>query len=165
MDIKRLESFLSAAERLSSSLDAFVEEQRALGRAVREKDWVALEHTLAAAAAAGEAVARDEAARNAAWTSLVGELGLAPDTSAFRVSLALPMAARESLTDTCRALRLAAVRARIESEALGSFVGDSASMLAKTLEQLFPDRKVKVYGKSGKPKNVASDAMVVNAAF
>ncbi|HAE22873.1 MAG TPA: hypothetical protein DCG47_11190 [Spirochaetaceae bacterium] len=165
MDTNKLERFLNAATDLSSSLDAFVDEQRNVGKAVRAKDWAALEKALAQANGTSELVAFGEEERNQAWNELLAELGLPADSSVFRASLALPLAARASLTDSYRSLRLSAMRARIENDALGSFVGSSASILSKTIEELFPERKGRVYGKSGKPRALGSDALVLNAAF
>ena len=123
MDAKKLERFLDTAKDLASSLDNFVNQQRLVSKAVRSKDWIALEEALKRAEAASELVAAGETERLEAWRALLAEFMLPEDSSVYRVSLALPIDARNSLTDGYRELRLAGMRARIENEALGSFVG------------------------------------------
>jgi len=83
----------------------------------------------------------------------------------FRVSLALPLELRSVLTDAYRDLRLSAMRARIENRALDSFVGVQGSTLSKVIDELFPMRKGRIYGKTGKAREAAPESMVLDAAF
>lgn len=165
MNTITLESFLDKTAALSVVLDRFVEEQRVVASAVRARNWLDLEESLKRSYATAEMATVAEQERVAAWETLVTDLGLPSDSSVFRVSLALPLAARSPLTDAYRLLRLSAMRARIENGALDSFVGTAESTLARTIEELFPGRKGRVYGKSGKTRAVGSDALVLDAAF
>lgn len=165
MRTQSIQRFLDTAASLAQALDTFVDRQRAVTQAVRDKDWPALEAALREANRASEAVGMLEAERAGAWSHLLADLGLPPETTVFRASLALPLDQRSPLTDAYRALRLSALRARIENQALNDFVGSAASALATAIEEIFPGRKGRVYGKSGRPKAGAQGALVLNAAF
>lgn len=165
METSALHTFISRADELRLALDRFVDEQRSVSGAVRVRDWQALERALDRASAASIMVTVAEDLRNAAWSGLLAELGLPADSSVFRVSLAVPLETRSLLTDAYRNLRLSAMRARIENQALDAFVGVEGSTLSKVIEELYPMRKGKIYGKTGKARAAAPESMVLNAAF
>jgi crotonobetainyl-CoA:carnitine CoA-transferase CaiB-like acyl-CoA transferase len=165
MDTNKLMAFIDRATEQSKALDDFVEDQRAVSGAVRARDWPRLQKALEKAVASAELVAMREAARHDAWADFLDDIGEAPDATVFRASLALPLDYRAVLNDTYRALRLSALRARIENDALSGFVGEASSTLRQAIETLFPDRKGRMYGKSGKPQSVRSGALILDTAL
>jgi len=165
MDTKRLMTFIELAGQQTKALDLFVDEQRGVTGAVRARDWTALEHALERAALLAEEVAAAEARRADAWADFLDEAQLPIDSTVFKASLSLPVEYRSLLNDAYRALRLSSMRARIENEALSYFVGDAATTLRQAIETLFPDRKGKIYGKSGRAHHANSAAMILDQAF
>ena len=165
METDKLNAFIACAVEQTGALDVFVEEQRAVSTAVRSRDWPVLEKALEAAAGAATLVSQAEQRRKTAWENLTLSLDLPSDASVFRVSLSLPLEQRPTLPDAYRALRLAAMRARIETEALSGFVGEAASTLRHTMEALYPERKGHIYGRSGRPNTAATSALILNTAF
>lgn len=165
MNIERLLTFIQRAGEQARSLDSFVEEQRAVAGAVRSRDWPRLEQALERAASVAESVSFAEASRAEAWAALLDDLGQAQDATVFRASLSLPVEYRSTLNDAYRGLRLSAMRARIENDALSGFVGSAAATLRQAVETLFPDRKGRMYGKTGKPHHAESGAMILDRAL
>ena len=165
MNMDSLSAFIEHAGNQAMVLDTFVDDQRAVAGAIRTRDWQALEKALERAAMSAEAVSQAETRRIEAWTALLYELDLPLDSSVFRASLAIPVEKRASLTDTYRLLRMAAMRARIENEALSGFVGNAAATLRQAMETLFPDRKGKIYGKTGRPHHAGTGAMILDTAL
>jgi hypothetical protein len=165
METNGLAEFLAKAAEQTEALDKFVEAQRAVSAAVRARDWPKLELSIKLAGAYATMVSGAEYGREEAWDKLVAKLQLPADSSVFRVSLEIPMEYRSLLTDAYRNLRLAAMRARIENDALSDFVGTSASTLNEAIEALYPERKGKIYGRSGRTRKDQAGAMILDAAF
>ena len=165
MNIDTLMSFISRTSEQVAALEAFVDDQRAVAGAVRARDWPTLEKSLERAASAAESVSAAEELRANAWEAFIDETGLPVDSSVFRASLALPIEYRSTLNDAYRALRLTAMRARIENDALSGFVGSAAATLRETMEALFPERKGRIYGKTGRPHHAAPGAMILDTAL
>jgi len=165
MKIDTLMTFIARSGEQAAALDAFVLVQRTIAQAVRSRDWPALEKALERAAAVAETVSAAEALRADAWCDLLGETGLPCDATVFRASLSLPLEYRAMLNDAYRALRLSAMRARIENDALSGFVGSAASTLRLAMEAIFPERKGRMYGKTGRPHHADSAAMILDTAL
>lgn len=165
MNIKRLITLISLTNKQAVLLDVFVECQRDITRAVRKRDWAGLEQALEKAGTAADAVQKTESDRQECWYDFLCESGLPDNSSVFRASLVLPVEYRSGLNDAYRALRLSAMRARIENDSLSSFVGSSADTLRQAIESIFPERKGRIYGKSGKTAHSGSSALVLDTAL
>jgi hypothetical protein len=165
MDAKKLTVFMECAAEQAGALDGFVEDQRAVAGAVRSRDWQALEKALERASSSADAVTAAERRRADAWSNFLDDCGQPQDSTVFRASLALPIEYRSMLNDSYRALRLSAMRARIENEALSGFVGDAAVTLRQAMETLFPERKGHIYGKTGAARRADTGAMILDTAF
>jgi len=165
MNIDTLMTFIALSGEQAAALDAFVLVQRTIAEAVRARDWPALEKSLERAAGAAEAVSSAEALRAEAWHQFLYEMQLPVDATVFRASLSLPLEYRTALNDSYRGLRLSAMRARIENEALSGFVGNAASTLRLAMEAIFPERKGHIYGKTGRPHHANAGAMILNTAL
>lgn len=165
MDAKKLTEFIARAGEQAAAFDAFVENQRAVAGAVRARDWQRLQAALDGAQASAALVASAEAARKAAWDEFLADIGERPGATVYRASLALPVDYRAALNDAYRVLRLSALRARVENDALSGFVGEAAASLRAAIETLFPDRKGRIYGRSGRPQSAKGGAMVLDTAL
>lgn len=165
MNDQRLMSVLRLTGDQAAALDVFVECQREVAKAVRARDWAALERSLERAGAAADEVQDAERARREAWFDFLCESGLPDDATVFRASLALPVEYRAMLNDAYRALRLSAMRARIENDALSGFVGNAAATLRDAMETVFPERKGRIYGRSGRATAAGTEALVLDTAL
>lgn len=165
MNIDILMTFIERTGEQVAVLDRFVEDQRAVAGAVRARNWPELERALDSAAETAECVSSSEKARGSAWLAFLDDIGLPYECTVFRASLALPVEFRSTLNDAYRALRLSAMRARIENEALSGFVGSAAETLREAMEALFPERKCRIYGKTGMTRHTEAGAMILDTAL
>lgn len=165
MNIDSLMTFIERTGEQVVALDTFVEDQRAVAGAVRARNWPALERALERAAAAAERVSSTEKTRAEAWIAFLYDIGLPDESTVFRASLALPLEFRSTLNDAYRSLRLSAMRARIENDALSGFVGSAAETLREAMEALFPERKCRTYGKTGRTRHAETGAMILDTAL
>lgn len=165
MNTDYLADFISAAQELKQTLDNFVDAQRLLSAAVRARDWIQLEAAMSKTEETAQAVNTAEGKRVKAWKALCKSLALPEDISVFRLSVMLPLESRPGLTETYRELRMAGMRARIENHALSNFVSVEGSALAAIMEELYPLRKGRIYGKSGKTRDASGESLLVNTAF
>ncbi len=165
MNIDRLMTFIARCGEQTAAFDSFIAVQRTVAQAVRSRDWPALERSLELASTEAEAVSLAEVNRIKAWHQFLDDAALPYDCSVFRASLALPVEYRAALNDAYRGLRMSAMRARIENDSLSGFVGSAATLLRQAVETVFPERRGRLYGKTGRPQQAETGAMILNRAL
>jgi hypothetical protein len=77
----------------------------------------------------------------------------------------VPEPERTQLTDLFRRLKLAAMRAKFENASAGDYAQGNRDLLRAVLEELFPEKKHRMYGRSGKPVQPDLDALLLNTAL
>jgi hypothetical protein len=164
MGTDNLQSLIAAIERESASFDAYVEGQRIFGTALRARDWPGLEKAMAVLEAQAERIMEAEADRAAAETFVRLEFGILEE-GLHRIALVAPEPMRSRLLDTHRRLRIGAMRARLENTALGDYAAASRDLLGSVLEELFPEKRGRIYGRSGKAIQPGHDALLLNTAL
>jgi hypothetical protein len=160
-----LQKFISSANKQTGSLDTFVIEQRLMNAAMRSREWTALESAMGRANKVAAELVADEKTRLIAWHNLLSDLGFPLDTSSAKVISAIPGEYRAMLGESCRKLKTAGTRARIENDCLRAFAGSAATTLAGIMEELYPDRKGTIYGKSGSARPAGTVPIVLDTAF
>jgi hypothetical protein len=83
----------------------------------------------------------------------------------YRVALLVPEPERSELTDLYRRLKLAAMRAKFENASAGDYAATNRNLLRAVLEELFPEKKHRMYGKSGQTVQPDLDALLLNTAL
>jgi len=110
-------------------------------------------------------VAGADQARESAWRAWLEVRGL-PVSCGLRTALKeMPEDIRKLVNERHRVLRMAARRAKAENDALTTFVDRSASSLTAAIQALFPERKVKIYSRSGRQRDDRNGALVLDQAF
>lgn len=160
-----LNAVLAAMDAEAERLDAFVEEQKRLGAAVRDRDWPGTERALLELEAASRLVHEAESARRAAWSELARELGDDPSEPAAVLALKSPEPWRSALLDGRRRLRVSAMRSRVENVGLSAWTDAARGMLGAALEELMPERRGRIYGRHGRTVASGDRPVVVDAAF
>ncbi|HAP43881.1 MAG: hypothetical protein A2087_02285 [Spirochaetes bacterium GWD1_61_31] len=148
-----------------AALDYFVEQQRGMSGAIRQRTWPQLERAMQQANLAATMVAEAEAGRCRLWQDLLQELKLPANSDSTSVCAAVPSAYRSLVTGACRGLRGATSRAKLENEALRAFSGGMADNLAKVINELFPDKRGTIYGKTGSKRVAGQAPIVLDTAF
>ena len=145
-------------------LEAYVEGQKTFAAALRDREW----GTLQAAMDSLEAYARNlqavESIRAGAEAALRREVGC-PDGGFYHLALSVPEPERTELTDLFRRLKIAAMRAKFENASASSFARENKDLLGAVLEELFPEKRGKIYGRSGRALPAGHDSLVLDTAL
>ena len=83
----------------------------------------------------------------------------------YQVALLISEPERSELTDLYRRLKLAAMRAKFENASAKDYAMGNRDLLRAVLEELFPEKKHRMYGKSGKTIQPDLDALLLNTAL
>jgi hypothetical protein len=145
--------------------DDFSREQMAMSRAVRERDWVSLQKSLVTLESIAALIQGAEARREGILSELCRETDVAGEDGFYRFATWIGEPSRTALTDAYRALKVAALRVRIENDALGSSIDDARELLSGIFDELFPDRRGKLYGRTGRAVGRNLESVVVNTAM
>ncbi len=168
MTLENAAALAAAMEAEIAAFDAYVEAQRSFSDSVRARDWPALEGSMHRLESMTEHVAELENERSLAEAALRRELGIGPGEageSFYRLALRVPEPERTALTDLYRRLKIGAMRAKFENSAVSDYAVGNRTLLAQVLEELFPDKKGRIYGKSGRAVQAGHDAILLDAAL
>jgi hypothetical protein len=144
--------------------EAYVAAQRSFTAAVKERDWTALQTAIGIQDELSRAIAARESERAEAFELLRAQSGCEAG-GIYRVALLVSEPERSQLTDLYRALKLAAMRAKFENASAGDYAASNRDLLRAVLEELFPEKKHRMYGKSGKAVQPDLDALLFNTAL
>jgi hypothetical protein len=144
--------------------DAYIAAQRSFSSAVKARDWIALQTAVAIQDELVKAIADQESSRTEAFERLRAETGCEAG-GLYRVALLVPEPERTELIDLYRRLKLAAMRAKFENASAGDYAAANRDLLRAVLEELFPEKRHRMYGKSGKTVQPELDAVLLNTAL
>jgi FlgN protein. len=159
--VAALEAAMSAE---IACFEAYVAAQRSFIAAMKERDWKALETAIGIQDELTRAIAAKEAERVEAFERLRADSGC-DESGMYRVALCVPEPQRSELTDLYRRLKLAAMRAKFENASAADYAAGNRDLLKAVLEELFPQKKHRNYGKSGKAVQVDLDAILLNTTL
>jgi hypothetical protein len=83
----------------------------------------------------------------------------------YRLLSALPEIERKELTGRYRELKMASLRVRIANDNLLIYIAEVKATMAGFIEAAFPDRKGRVYSRSGAVVPADMRSMVLNRSF
>ena len=144
--------------------EAYIAAQRSFSAAVKARDWIALQTAIGIQDDLAHAITDQEGARVEAFELLRAQTGCEAG-GLYRVALLVGEPERSDLTDLYRRLKLAAMRAKFENASAGDYAAGNRDLLRAVLEELFPEKKHKIYGRSGKTVQPGLDAILLNTAF
>ena len=157
-----------ALSRIMSSeiacFDAYLAAQRSFDAAVKERDWTSLQTAIGIQDELAAAIADQESKRAEAFERLRSETGC-EGGGLYRVALLVPEPERTELTDLFRRLKLSAMRAKFVNAATGDYAASNRDLLRAVMEELFPEKKHRIYGKSGRTVQPELDAVLLNTAL
>jgi hypothetical protein len=159
-----ISSLAIAMESEIAVFDAYVEGQKRFAGALRDRDWRGLQESMSLLEGISLRLSEIEGLRARAEAELRTETGCAEE-SFYRLALFVTEPERTRLTDLYRRLKVGAMRARFENETAGQYAEGSRNLLGSVLEELFPEKKGKIYGRSGRAVQSGHDALVLNTAL
>ncbi len=148
-----------------AALEKYLEERKVLSDSIRRRDWPALQDVLLRIEGIALLAEATERNRSALWDEILAESGLPADSSVYRLALGVPEPERSMLSDSYRRLKVAALRARVENEALGEYVGETAGTIRSVVEELYPDQKGRLYGRTGRAVSAGARPIVLDTAL
>lgn len=160
----RMHSLITAMEQEAACLEEYALAQGNFGVALHGRDWPGLERSVHGLEDLAARVSALEAARAAAEASLRSALAL-HDGGFYHLALALREPERSEALDLHRRLRVAAMRVRIENQAAGEYATGAHALIGAVLEELFPEKRGKIYGRSGRARETGRDALVLDTAL
>lgn len=144
--------------------EAYVAAQRSFSAAMQARDWTALQTAIAIQDELARAIAAKESQRAEAFELLRAQTGCEAG-GMYRLALLVSEPERSELTDLYRRLKLAAMRAKFENASAGDYAAGNRELLRAVLEELFPEKKHRMYGKSGRATQPELDALLLNTAL
>jgi hypothetical protein len=143
-------------------LDSLSREEARLQLAVLEKDWTALEEAVRTMRVIADDIEGCEMQRNDAYRVLKGTLGLKSEDSFYDVLSRLPLEERQELATLYRQLRVGIAKVRSITDGIDAYVTATVGTMRDILDELFPERKGKIYSRSGSVSMAETSSMVVN---
>ena len=144
--------------------EAYVAAQRSFAAAMEARDWTSLQMAIGIQDELARAIAAKESERAETFELLRAQTGCEAG-GIYRVALLVPEPERSELTDLYRRLKLAAMRAKFENASAGDYAAGNRELLRAVLEELFPEKKHRMYGKSGQAVQPDLDALLLNTAL
>jgi hypothetical protein len=144
--------------------EAYLAAQRSFTASVKARDWTALQTAIGIQDELAQAIARRESERAECFERLRAQTGCETG-GLYRVALLVPEPERTELTDLYRRLKLAAMRAKFENAAIGDYASSNRELLRAVLEELFPEKRHRMYGRSGRAVQPDLDALLLNTAL
>ncbi|MDA8408848.1 MAG: hypothetical protein M0001_00490 [Treponema sp.] len=164
MNATFLADLLAAIESEIGGFEACVAVQKDFEKTIEARDWMALQAAMASLDGCLAEIARLEECRAGAEALLRADIG-APGEGIPGLLFHVTEPARSQLSDLHRRLRVAAMRVRLENAAIGDYAKSSGELLGEVLRELFPDKKGKIYGPSGRAVEPGHDAILLNTAM
>jgi hypothetical protein len=144
--------------------EAYVAAQRGFSAALRGREWPALQASMLELDALSSQLGERESVRAEAFEQLRAELGCDAG-GMYRVALLVDEPMRTRLTDLYRQLKLSAMRAKFENASAGDYASGNRDLLKAVLDELFPEKKAHIYGRSGKKIQNGLDSVILNSAY
>jgi hypothetical protein len=162
MEVTRSTALQDVLEQQIWVLEELAEQEAALQRAVAQRDWPAAESIIDGLRERADRFAGLEQVRHEAYLEMLHSVG-ATESVPFPVALGrLDDGSRRRLTELYRRLKAALFRVRSVSEGLDAFVAALVTTTRGILEEIYPSRKGRMYGRRGQVAGTEDWALVVN---
>jgi len=163
----QMETVFALSSAMSAEIacfEAYLAAQRSFSESLVARDWAALQIAMGIQDELARAIAEKEAERAEAFEALRAQTGCEAG-GMYRVALLVPEPERSELTDLYRRLKLAAMRAKFENASVRDYAAGNRDLLHAVLEELFPEKKHTMYGRSGRTVQPGLDAVLLNTAL
>ncbi|MDR0731411.1 MAG: flagellar protein FlgN [Treponema sp.] len=147
-------------------LEAIGEAQKQVRDAVVKREWPGFEALLTMIDRTAVELEGLEAERKALFDKLPG-VSAYPDneTGFYRFIASLPFDEQKELRAQYRELKIAALRVKINNENLLTYIAGIKATVSAFIESAFPDRKGRLYSRSGTVRPQDMRGMVLNRSL
>ncbi|MDR3356389.1 MAG: hypothetical protein LBO04_04295 [Spirochaetaceae bacterium] len=157
------DGFVKCRAVLGRELEALVEAGAAaelVAEAVKRREWADFDGRISAMNEIGARIAGYEEARSALMPGVNGSTG-----AFYQFVRRFPDEERRVLCDLYRQVRLEAARVRFRAAALASYLSEARALVSGILEAAFPEKRGKIYGKTGAERNANFGGIVLDRRF
>jgi hypothetical protein len=153
---------------LNSELEAIIkaeEAQSLVNEAVKRRDWIDFNASIESINSLTARFSALEQERMALMP--VGKRDGKRDSglSFYAFAQNFPDEERRELCDLYRRMRFEAAKLRFSAEALANYLGESRLLVAGLLKAAFPEKRGKIYGRSGAERSADLGGIVLNRRF
>jgi hypothetical protein len=138
--------------------------QKRVWDAVVKREWTDFEALMAGMGLIGAELGRLEDQRMGLVKELTADSGGRGDDF-YALTAPLPAPERHELTEKYRGLKMAGLRVRMANESLLAYMAGIKTTMAGFIEAAFPDRKGRVYSRSGAVVPQDMRSMVLNRSL
>ncbi len=146
---EKIEELKGLMETETGRLEELSALENRLQRSLLDKDWTELEGLVRNLQNLAQEISYIENSRNLLYAELQREFGLESGDGFYDFLAKLPMGTRIELSVLYRRLRLSVSDVRSVTGGIDAYVTATVSTMGKILEELFPSRKTKMYGRDG----------------
>jgi hypothetical protein len=139
--------------------------QALLRDAVLNREWTDFERLTETIAGIGAGFERLEAERTELFKNLTGVSGGGESRYFYAVAARLPPQERERLTSLYRRLKMEALRIKLANDTLMNYIKETRSAISGILENAYPDRKGKIYSRTGMEREADMKSVLLNHSF
>jgi hypothetical protein len=143
-------------------LESFARDERKLQSAMVNRQWELLEGIVNEMSHASEQVLAVETERHECYTRLREELGCDPQDSFYDFAARLDLGERMEISELYRRLKVAVMRVQALTGGIGSYVTSATTAIRDVLDELYPQRKGRIYSRGGHHTAPDDRAMVVD---
>jgi hypothetical protein len=133
--------------------------------AVTSREWTDFEGHLAELARLGEEFAALDRERQRCFAAVPGSAAASGGGGFYALVSRFPPEAQRELCALYRQLKQAAIKIRLENEALARYLKEGQTTVAAFLEAAFPDRKGRLYSRRGKQVPADMRSILLNRHF
>jgi hypothetical protein len=158
---------------LNSELEAIIEAEGAhslVSEAVKRRDWIDFNASIEAVNSLSsrfEALEQERMALTPTGEGYAGkhDSALNSGQSFYAFAQCFPDEERRGLCDLYRRMKFEAAKLRFSTEALANYLGESRLLVAGLLTAAFPEKRGKIYGRSGAERSADLGGIVLNRRF
>ncbi|MDR1971412.1 MAG: hypothetical protein LBQ46_05775 [Treponema sp.] len=147
-------------------LRGVAEAQKQVWDAVVKREWAGFEEILSMVGRISSDLEAVEGERKTLVGALAASSGGSDDETGFyRLIAAFPQEERRELTAKYRELKMTGLRVRINNDNLLTYIAGVRATMSAFIETAFPDRKGRLYSRSGAVVPADMRSMVLNRSF
>ena len=143
-------------------LEAFATEEQKLQNAIVEREWERLEEIVDTMSTASEEVLEAETERHRCYTTAHAEAGCGDEESFYDFVSRLDLGERTEISELYRRLKIAVMRVQALTGGIGSYVTSATTAVREILDELYPQRKGRIYSSGGHHSSPDERALVLD---
>ena len=157
-----LENLKELLNREAELLENFAHQEQKLQDAIVDREWDRLEGIVNEMSDASQSVLSVEHERHECYTRVREEYGCRSDAGFYDFVAHLDLGDRMEISELYRRLKVAVMRVQALTGGIGSYITSATSAIRDVIDELYPQRKGRIYSRAGHHAAPDDRAMVVD---